>query len=224
MIKGETPTVPDVRVRIFVDFWNFQLEMRNRLGPDFQLNWQQLGPWLAKKAGQLLVESERIGIIRYDGLHVYLSYNPNTQSDAKFRNWAHTVLDRFPGVEVIARERKTKHPPKCPSCHAEITKCPARGATTIGTVEKGIDTAIVTDIIRLAWEDSYDLAVLISSDRDFIPAVEYLNAKGRKVIHAGFPPKGFELAKKCWASMDLGGSLCEIERPATNGPPSVRYR
>jgi uncharacterized LabA/DUF88 family protein len=81
-----------------------------------------------------------------------------------------------------------------------------------GTVEKGIDTAIVTDMIRLAWADSWDLAVLVSADRDFIPAVEFLNQRGLKVIHGGFPPKGMDLARKCWASFDLPKHLHEIER------------
>jgi uncharacterized LabA/DUF88 family protein len=72
-----------------------------------------------------------------------------------------------------------------------------------GTVEKGIDTAIVTDMIKLAWADSYDIAVLVSADRDFIPAVEFLGSKGLKVVHAGFPPTGMELARNCWASFDV---------------------
>jgi len=35
------------------------------------------------------------------------------------------------------------------------------------TEEKGVDVAIATDMIKLAWEDAYDWAVLVSSDRDF---------------------------------------------------------
>ena len=35
------------------------------------------------------------------------------------------------------------------------------------TDEKGVDVAIATDMIKLAWEDAYDWAVLVSSDRDF---------------------------------------------------------
>ncbi len=34
----------------------------------------------------------------------------------------------------------------------------------IRTVEKGIDTAIVTDMISLAWANAWDVAVLVSSD------------------------------------------------------------
>ena len=80
------------------------------------------------------------------------------------------------------------------------------------TEEKGVDVAIATDMIKLAWEDAYDWAVLVSSDRDFIPAVEFLNAKGRKVLHAGFPPRGSHLATRCWGSLDLRPHLGRLER------------
>jgi len=40
--------------------------------------------------------------------------------------------------------------------------------------EKGVDTAIVTDLLSLASEDAYDVAVLLSSDADHIPAVEWV--------------------------------------------------
>jgi uncharacterized LabA/DUF88 family protein len=200
------------------------LDVQSLKGRDFRLDWQQLGPWLARQAGAQFLAIEKRGQVRYDGLHVYLSYNPKNPSDGKLRNWANNVLDRFAGVEVVSKERKTKFPPSCPSCHQAIAICPHCQAEMTGTVEKGIDTAIVTDMIRLAWEDSYDLAVLVSSDRDFIPAVELLNAKGRKVIHAGFPPRGMDLARKCWASIDLRNALGEVERvPVGNGPASARW-
>ena len=78
--------------------------------------------------------------------------------------------------------------------------------------EKGIDTAIVTDMIRLAWEDTYDVAILVSSDTDFIPAVEFLDHRGRKVIQAGFPHTGTALAGPCWASFDLYERGSEFQR------------
>lgn len=40
----------------------------------------------------------------------------------------------------------------------------------VGTVEKGVDTFIATDMIRLAWENAYEIAVLASSDSDLVPA------------------------------------------------------
>jgi uncharacterized LabA/DUF88 family protein len=80
-------------------------------------------------------------------------------------------------------------------------------------VEKGVDTSIVTDLLSLAWVGAWDVAVLVSSDRDFIPAVDLLQTKGFRVINAHFPPKGMDLAKSCWASIDLRAGLSSLSRP-----------
>ena len=81
-----------------------------------------------------------------------------------------------------------------------------------GTQEKGVDTRLATDMIRLAWEDAYDVAVLISSDADFVPVVEFLDTKNKKVIHCGFHGVGHHFAKKCWASIDIEKFTSDFER------------
>ena len=80
-----------------------------------------------------------------------------------------------------------------------------------GTEEKGIDTRIATDLVSLAWEQAYDIAVLVSSDQDFVPAAEYLQNKGVKVIHAGIANKGMLLKQKCWGTFDLPTSRGDFE-------------
>ncbi|NLP04408.1 NYN domain-containing protein [Candidatus Fermentibacteria bacterium] len=84
--------------------------------------------------------------------------------------------------------------------------------------EKGVDTAIATDMIRLAWEGAYEIAVLVSLGADLVPAVEFLDAKGRKVIQAGFPPKGQDLMKACWGSFDLFSGRGDFERAGYVAP------
>jgi uncharacterized LabA/DUF88 family protein len=210
----------EVRVRAFIDFWNFQLSVQS-WDREFRLDWRKLGPWLAQQAGAQFVAAGQEGRVRYDGLHVYLSHDPNKSKDDRLRKWASNVLDRMPGVVVMMRERKPKDPPECPACYQPVTDCPKCSASMKRTVEKGIDTAIVTDMIRLAWEDSWDLAVLVSSDRDFVPAVDFLGQKGRKVIHAAFPPRGMDLATKCWASFDMTKKLREVSRTDTPSNPYV---
>jgi uncharacterized LabA/DUF88 family protein len=208
--------VPEVRVRAFVDFWNFQL-LLDAWRAHFRLDWSRFGPWLAGQAGAVYLARGQPGRVRYEGLHVYLSHNPAASRDDGLRHWAGEVLSRFPGVHVVLKERRPKEPPRCHACFQAIDSCPVPGCggSVRGTIEKGIDTAIVTDMIRLAWEDAWELAVLVSADADFVPAVDLLNRKGRKVIHAGFPPKGVDLARHCWAAFDLTEQLQEVERPAT---------
>lgn len=80
-----------------------------------------------------------------------------------------------------------------------------------GTEEKGVDTRIVTDMIRLAWADGYDAAVLVSSDRDFVPVAEFLQTKGIKVVRGAFPPYGGDLSQQCWANFDIIPLMPQIE-------------
>jgi hypothetical protein len=219
----------NVRVRAFIDFWNFQLSLDAHVdaqleaqgidpedpnAPRPSVDWKKLGPWLAQKAGAVFTTAGEKGVIRYEGLHIYASHDPYKIKDDSLRKWLKNTVDRFPGVQVTLKERRPKHPPKCPVCHEPVNTCPVPECTASmkGTVEKGIDTAIVTDMIRLAWEDSWDIAVLVSDDADFIPAVEYLNQKGRKVIHGNFFPKGSDLTAKCWGNFDVSTVLTENVR------------
>ena len=202
-----------VRVRIFVDFWNFQLSVNRSKGNGFRVDWRALGPRLVEEVRGIGLGTGGATSVQFDGMHVYLSYNASSHTGRGLKNWAVNTLDRFPGVMVTAKARKRKHSPKCPSCHQEIPTCPHCGGSTEGTVEKGVDTAIVTDMIKLAWADAYDVAVLVSSDADFIPAVQFLDSKGVRVIQGGFPPRGVDLARTCWASLDLVTLLDDIQRP-----------
>ena len=145
-------------------------------------------------------------------MNIYSSYNPATAEGRKFHNWATTWLDRQPGVKVECRERRPKAKPRCPVCHKLIELCPHCKKDMVATEEKGVDTLIVTDMIRLAWENAYDLAVLATSDSDLVPAVEFLGLKARRVIQAGFPPLGVALATACWASFDVAPDRAEIAR------------
>ncbi|HEV3192930.1 MAG TPA: NYN domain-containing protein, partial [Polyangiaceae bacterium] len=86
------------------------------------------------------------------------------------------------------------------------------GGSMHRSMEKGMDTAIVTDMIHLAWEGQWDVAVLVSADGDFIPAVQFLHRTGRRVVHAGFAGQGTALARACWGSLDIAGTLHELDR------------
>jgi uncharacterized LabA/DUF88 family protein len=62
-------------------------------------------------------------------------------------------------------------------------------------VEKGIDVMIATDLLRLAWDDHYDVAVLVTGDGDFAYAVQAVKDTGKHVEIAAFPANlSWELA------------------------------
>lgn len=203
---GSANKAVKTRIRVFIDFWNFQLTLNSReakvLKLDearFQVDWHTLPSVICANAALLLGVTD----FSYEGTIIYASYNLGASDGGKQHRWLTTWLDRQPGIQVICLERQPKAPPSCPTCHQMIRNCPHCQSEIRATIEKGVDTAIVTDMIRLAWEDAHDVGVLVSSDRDLVPAVAFLDAKGRKTIQAGFPPVGVDLATTCWSSYDL---------------------
>ena len=203
-----SPPVPGtLRVRLFVDFWNLQLTLNERqsriVGCEdarFKIDWRQLPAILVREAASFFSAP-----YAYEGTIVFTSYNPRTEEGKKYRSWVTGWLDRQMGIQVKCSERRPKRHPKCPKCHQDVEKCPDPqcAADLAGTSEKGVDTGIATDMIRLAWEDAYDIAVVASSDADLVPAVEFLDQRGFKVIQAGFPPLGSHLSRACWATIDV---------------------
>ncbi len=62
--------------------------------------------------------------------------------------------------------------------------------------EKGVDVRLAVEMIRLARENKYDTAYLISSDTDLVPAVEEVRAFGKEVCYIGIPKgQSFGLSK-----------------------------
>lgn len=52
--------------------------------------------------------------------------------------------------------------------------------------EKGTDVKIAIDLVIGAIDNHYDTAVLISSDTDLIPALQYVRYKKKKLEYVGF--------------------------------------
>jgi uncharacterized LabA/DUF88 family protein len=188
------------RVRVFIDFWNYTLSMKGA-DADHRTNWSKIGKVIADEAARVVGQD---GGCAYQGTNVYLSYDQSKEADKKLKSWAMNTLDKFPGVYVYMAERQRKKGwPSCPVCHNAIQNCPSCKSDMRGTEEKGIDTRIVTDMLSLAWANNYDVAVIVSADRDFVPAAEFLQTKGLKVVHGAFPPMGAILMQKCWGSLDI---------------------
>ena len=188
-------------MQIFVDFWNFELSIKNVLGTNFRIDWFGLGQILTEQTTRVVNPATPL---EYQGMRVYGSYDPNNPNEEGLRRWALNILPRGPGVTVRMYERRRKATgPRCPYCHRVVSQCMHCGSSMRGTEEKGVDTAIATDMMSLAWDNNYDVAVLVSSDRDFIPVVQSLASKGIKVIHGAFPPQASELTKACWGSLDV---------------------
>ena len=52
--------------------------------------------------------------------------------------------------------------------------------------EKGVDVQIAIDLVIECAENNYDIAIVVSSDTDLIPAIKYIAVKKRIVEYVGF--------------------------------------
>jgi uncharacterized LabA/DUF88 family protein len=52
--------------------------------------------------------------------------------------------------------------------------------------EKGTDVKIAVDLVVGAIDDFYDSAILVSSDTDLIPAIDYVKYRNKNVEYVGF--------------------------------------
>jgi uncharacterized protein (TIGR00288 family) len=70
--------------------------------------------------------------------------------------------------------------------------------------QKEVDVAMACEILSHAYKDNYDTAIVVSGDRDFRPAIEHIQAAGKRAEVAGFS-KGmsWRLSRCCDVFHDL---------------------
>jgi len=60
------------------------------------------------------------------------------------------------------------------------------------------DIHLAVDMVRLAYNNAYDTAILVSSDGDFVPAIQAVKEKGKIVENIGFENKfSYHLKQEC---------------------------
>ena len=137
----------------------------------------------------------------YEGAYYYCSYAPTLPTSTQPQiEGIKRLLKLFEAIEY-----KTGYTVKKAARKVRETHCRQCAAKTLITVEKGTDSSLITDMLSLAWENAFDIAILVSDDSDFKPAVEFLRGKGKKVYHATFTTmkSGQALRKACFSQISL---------------------
>ena len=92
-----------MNARIFIDFWNFSINWRNRMN-GAQSDWQQLPRVLVAQAEAILQSVSPETSFSLDETLVYASVKPKT--DAALSHWLTNWLDSQPSFKVSVRERR----------------------------------------------------------------------------------------------------------------------
>lgn len=94
---------------------------------------------------------------------------------------------------------------------ADYQKIRSKGITEIVYPtfrEKGIDVKIATDLVAAALDDKYDAAILVSSDTDLVPMIDWIRFRFKKKIEY----IGFSIPDKSGNGNDIRPTKALIDR------------
>jgi len=87
---------------------------------------------------------------------------------------------------------------------SRLQKRKIKGTNQYYYVVKGDDIHIAAEMVKEAYEDTFNTAILVSGDGDFVPAIKIVQARGKKVENAYFRQSmSWELKQNCDKSFKL---------------------
>src|SRR5947208_12038389 len=182
-----------MKVSIFFDGQNFYRSLQ-RYDEALRVDYDRLAAWITPALGGATAI--------FGGAYYYVGLSAD----------APPLVEGFlKGLELrpgyfVKREPRVRRTGVAPGC----------GGVYEHTTEKRVDTRLVADIIQYAAIGAFDVAVLVSGDDDFVPAVEAVNALGRQVWVATWSAEELskDLRVKCFGHIHLsdGVSVFRVER------------
>lgn len=163
---GVLATTPD-RVEVFIDGFNLYFGLVDARMERYK--------WL-----DFLRLSQRLNPPReLQRVHYFTARVTRDQAAERRQNNYLEALEAHCGNTLrIIHGRMQIEPRTCPSCATSFES----------RVEKHTDVNIAAEMIRGAYEDRYDTAMLISGDADQVAAVELVVSLG-KTVRVVFPPE-----------------------------------
>jgi hypothetical protein len=183
-----------MNVKIFFDGQNFYRSLL-RYDESLRVDYDRLATWITAAAGGP------------GGVFCGAYYYVGVSADAP------PLVEGFlKGLELrpgyfVRREPRVRRSGRCPSCGFDYEY----------TTEKRVDTRLVAELIQYAANGAFDAAVLVSGDDDFVPAVEAVNALGKRVWVATWSADELssDLRVRCFGQIRLSEGLAtfRVERP-----------
>lgn len=189
-----------LRYLVFIDYWNFQINWNRQARG--RCDYQKLpGALVREAAGVLSTVESRTDTISLVETRLYASVDSRNEKDQLLKRWLTNTVNLMSSYRVDVRTRRTQTKPVfCRNCRRNTKVCPYCSTPFVRSVEKGVDAAIVTDMLLSGRKGLMDVAVIASSDADLVPAVLALSDHGIRTVNASWKQQGYELAKTCWGS------------------------
>jgi len=176
------------KVALFIDGSNFYYGLKGIYGED-----QSLTNFNFLKFGDILVGQAR-DLLRIYYYNAPLDYNASPEAYAKQQKFFERIKSMDKVKLILCRLQKRK----------------IKGTNKSYYVVKGDDIHIAVDLVKGAYENTFDIAILVSGDGDFVPAVEVVQDKGKSVENAYFKSSlSWHLKQECDKSIRLNKEMLD---------------
>ena len=106
---------------------------------------------------------------------------------ARLMNAIPNLVIRARKLQYVFSNQKLENAQKkakfCEKCSPKIKPFLHEAGLIRSTKEKGVDVLLVADMIKGAFQNRYEVALLASGDADFVPAVELVQNLKKEVIN-----------------------------------------
>ena len=197
------------RVFVFIDLPGLLAELGGLPAAEAALDWEGFPAWLAVEATSAALLTPMEGL-HYAGALIYAAGDPLGRAGAGAApGGASEVTARLatdPRVEVRMVRAGAAGAGDCLACDlARTPRCHrCRNMTSpLSRLGGAMGDAMAADIFRLVREDALDIAVLLSAEPALRPVVRFVEGRGKRVVHAAFPPRGRQLSEASSGVVDL---------------------
>jgi len=173
---------------VFIDYQNFNISMKSYLKTQKQDLFNVNFTLLANELNSL-VELNPILLKTFLFAHKPCEKLMKIPYYQKHYSWLSSLKNKR-YFEVIEGTQEIRNVNK--NIKIDILK-----PDTFDTTEKGTDINLAVHMLSKAYQNSYDVAILVSGDTDYIPVVEVLHQIGKIVILATFPTQNISKYDEC---------------------------
>lgn len=175
------------RVTIFIDGSNFYHGVKDIKKDGLKIRLQKI-------VNDLVGSRELVTAFYYNAL-LDKKYDPETY---KIHNKFIDIVRKFPKFKVVLCDWR------------KITE--KDGSLRYDT--KGDDVCLTTDLLMGAFDNIYDIAIIVSGDADFIPVIKILRRRFKKKIGNGYfrSSSSYKLRNACDFSVNLKKVIIKLNK------------
>jgi uncharacterized LabA/DUF88 family protein len=209
LLGQEVSVVPSesartLRSATFIDLWNLLRGASTVYGPTaMTFDWGALAESLRHRGGLSLgtygryaSKVDKIHLLD-EGTYVYGAPSSGSASSIGSRAWMNELAAKS-GFRVLEGGTKT-----------DKYQCRLCGGRQRIRRESDTDAHLISDLMWLAWQDRYDVAIVVSGDADLIPSIERVQLSGRKVVSALFDGQSKRNRQISHSSVSLNSLLAD---------------